>query len=178
MNRTRRRLVLDTNQIVAAGSRWIEKGLPGRPNCHLRILVLGFVRHRGLYTDAMLAEYSAKLIERGSPHERAERLIRNIANAFERVVVVTGRAPAPPRDPDDEEFLLCAIDGDADFLVSEDQDLLSLRAEYSRPTIARCEEALPRLDGTDPAGQGAAGPGAAAARAGSSTGSRTGGGTR
>lgn len=173
MNRARRRLVLDTNQIVAAGSRWIEKGLPGRPNCHLRILVLGFVRHRGLYTDAMLAEYSAKLIERGSPHERAERLIRNIANAFERVVVVSGRAPAPPRDPDDEEFLLCAIDGDADFLVSEDRDLLSLRGEYSRPTIARCEEALPRLDGTD-----STGPGAAAARAGSSTGSRTEGGTR
>lgn len=156
MNRARRRLVLDTNQIVAAGSRWIEKGLPGRPNCHLRILVLGLARHRGLYTDAMLAEYSAKLIERGSPDERAGRLVRDIANAFERVVVVSERAPTPPRDPDDEEFLLCAIDGDADYLVSEDRDLLSLRGEYSRPTIARCEEALPRLDGTDSAGPGAA----------------------
>lgn len=156
MNRTRRRLVLDTNRIVAAGSRWIEKGLPGRPNCHLRILVLVLVRHRGLYTDAMLAEYSAKLIERGSPEDRVRRMVGDIANAFERVVVVSERAPAPPRDPDDEEFLLCAIDGDADYLVSEDNDLLSLRGEYSRPTIARCEEALPRLDGTDPAGPGAA----------------------
>ena len=76
-------------------------------------------------------------------------MVGDIANAFERVVVVSERAPAPPRDPDDEEFLLCAIDGDADYLVSEDNDLLSLRGEYSRPTIARCEEALPRLDGTD-----------------------------
>lgn len=145
MNAGRRRLVLDTNQIVGAGSRWLDRGLPERPNCHLRILVLGFGRHRGLYTDSMLAEYSKKLVHRGSPEERALRLVRNIANAFERVVVVSERAPTPPRDPDDEEFLLCALDGDADYLVSEDRDLLSLREEYTRPTIARCEEALPRL---------------------------------
>ena len=62
--------------------------------------------------------------------------------------LVSTEAPTRPRDPDDEVFLLCAIDGDADYLVSEDRDLLSLRAAYSRPTIANCEEALPVLEGT------------------------------
>ena len=40
------------------------------------------------------------------------------------------------------------IDGDADCLVSEDKDLLSLKPRYARPAITRCEEALPILDGT------------------------------
>ena len=171
------RLVLDTNQIVGAGSRWIAHGIRAPANCHLRVLLLATGPHRGLYSSGILKEYRSKLVERGSPEDRAEELVRYLAGQFERIELVTERAPAPPRDPDDEEFLLCAIDGDADFLISEDKDLLSLRGEYSRPTIARCEEALPRLDGTDSTGPDAAGPGTAAARAGSSTGSRTGGGT-
>ena len=146
----RLRCVLDTNQIVGAGSRWLDYGIPATPNCHLRILLLALHRHRGLYSRAMLREYAEKLIERGSPLERVGRLIQYIAGTFERVEVVTGRAPAPPQDPDDEMFLLCAIDGDADWLVSEDNDLLSLKPQYAHPTIARCQEALPVLDGSAP----------------------------
>lgn len=148
MSRSRFRCVLDTNQIVGAGSRWIADGIPPHPNCHLRILTLLFRRHKGLYSGAMLREYQDKLVERGSRPGRARELVALVAAAFESVPIVSERVPAPPRDPDDEKFLLCAIDGDADFLVSEDRDLLMLRDEYSRPTIARCEEALPRLDGT------------------------------
>lgn len=149
MNRRRLRSVLDTNQIVGAGSGWMDAGAPDRPNCHLRLLALLLRARgcRGLYSDAMLAEYSEKLVDRGSPPERAGRLLRGIVGAFERVRVVSAEAPTRPRDPDDEVFLLCALDGDADYLVSEDGDLLSLRAAYSRPAIARCEEALPVLEG-------------------------------
>lgn len=145
MSSARLRCVLDTNQIVGAGSRWIAHGIPAQPTCHLRVLLLLIVRHQGLYSQAMLREYRKKLEERGSGPERAEFLVAIVAAAFERVVVVSERAPTPPRDPDDEKFLLCALDGDADYLISEDKDLLSLRDEYARPTIARCEEALPRL---------------------------------
>lgn len=150
MNPRRLRSVLDTNEIVGAGSHWLDAGAPDPPNCHLRLLLL-LLRAggcRGLYSDAMLEEYSKKLVTRGSPEERAGRLLRQIVGAFERVRLVSTEAPVRPRDPDDEMFLLCAIDGDADYLVSEDRDLLSLRAAYSRPTIARCEEALPVLEGT------------------------------
>ena len=54
-------------------------------------------------------------------------------------------APVQPDDPDDEIFLLCALDGNADYLVSEDDDLLSLRNHYARPSIVNCEEALTAL---------------------------------
>ncbi len=147
MNRSRLRCVLDTNEIVGAGSRWLRRGVPEDPNCHLRLLLLASGKHRGLYCDAMLTEYLGKLVARGSPIERAEELVAYLSAAFERVRLVSAEAPTRPSDPDDEVFLLCAIDGDADYLVSEDRDLLSLRAAYARPTIARCEEALPVLEG-------------------------------
>lgn len=146
MNRSRLRCVLDTNEIVGAGSRWLRRGVPEDPNCQLRLLLLASGEHRGLYCDAMLAEYLGKLVDRGSPRERAEEMVAYLSVAFERVRLVSTEAPTRPSDPDDEVFLLCAIDGDADYLVSEDRDLLSLRAAYARPTIARCEEALPALE--------------------------------
>jgi len=37
-----------------------------------------------------------------------------------------GEIPAISRDPDDDKFIACAIAGRADFLVSGDQDLLTL----------------------------------------------------
>lgn len=139
------RCVLDTNQIVGAGSRWMDTGVPKQPNCHLRVLLRVFRQHRGLYTSTMLQEYLRKLVERGSPEERAVRLIATIVGVFEEIQIVSARAPVPPRDPDDEVFLLCALDGDADYLVSEDHDLLDLKADYVQPTIVTCEEVLSAL---------------------------------
>ncbi|MBM2827464.1 MAG: PilT protein domain protein [Dehalococcoidia bacterium] len=49
-----------------------------------------------------------------------------------------------PRDPKDEKFLECAITGIADFIVSEDKDLLSLR-EYQGIAIVSCSEMLAML---------------------------------
>lgn len=65
--------------------------------------------------------------------------------AFESVSITLARAPVPPRDPDDEVFLLCALDGNADYLVSEDDDLLTLKGAYTRPSIVNCVEALTAL---------------------------------
>ena len=56
--------------------------------------------------------------------------------------------PPPPtpvcRDPFDTPFLELAIAGGADFLVTGDQDLISLSAEFSRP-IVKVDEFLARL---------------------------------
>lgn len=71
------------------------------------------------------------------------KLITYLMGAFERVAIVTPSAPHPPTDPDDEVFLLCALDGSADYLVSEDKALLALKTLYSAPCIAgRTEGAL------------------------------------
>ena len=135
------RFVLDTNQIVGAGSRWLETGAVG-PNPHRRLLIRIVNEHKGLYCEQIIDEYLEKLIERGSPTDRATRFIAYIRGAFELVELFSIHAPVPPRDQDDEVFVLCALDGDADYLVSEDGDLLELRMVYERPVMARCTEVL------------------------------------
>ena len=141
------RVVLDTNEIVAAGSRWLDTGAPSPVrNEHLRLLIIVATRHEGLYCDEILDEYARVLLERRHPPERARRLLAYIQGAFSSVQITSSAAPTPPSDPDDEIFLLCALDGDADYLVSEDAHLLELRPYYERPLIADCSESMALLD--------------------------------
>lgn len=140
------RVVLDTNEVVAAGSRWLDTGLPSSGNnAHLRLLIIVATRHSGLYCDEILDEYARILLERRHPPERAQRLITYLQGAFTRVEIISSAAPTPPSDPDDEIFVLCALDGDADYLVSEDDHLLALRADYERPVIGKCSEVTTQL---------------------------------
>ena len=133
------RVVLDTNEIVAAGSRWLDTGLPSSGyNAHLRLLIVVATRHRGLHCDEILEEYARVLLERRHPPERVRLLLTYIQGAFTHVEITSSGAPTPPIDPDDEVFLLCALDGDADYLVSEDRHLLALRPHYQRPVISTC----------------------------------------
>ena len=118
---------------------------PTRRNHHLRLLVLVLERHLGLCHEEILREYTEKLIDRGSPPDRARALVARIRGAFESVPITLAGAPVPPADPDDEIFLLCALDGNADFLVSEDDHLLSLKNHYARPSIVNCVQALTAL---------------------------------
>lgn len=138
------RIVLDTNQIVGAGSRWLDERA-ANANDHRRLLVCVAVEHSGLYCDEIIDEYLEKLLERRHPPERARRLITYIMGAFTRIAIVSESAPVPPIDPDDEIFLICALDGDADWLVSEDTGLLDLKASYPRPTIGTCTEIMNAL---------------------------------
>ena len=145
MSALRLRFVLDTNQIVGAGSRWLDDvGVIGA-NAHRRLLVRIVKEHVGLYCEEIIDEYLEKLVERGSPTDRARRMIAYIRGAFEYVEIISIQAPVRPKDPDDEVFILCALDGEADYLVSEDSDLLDLRLEYQRPIIVRCADALSAL---------------------------------
>ena len=138
------RIVLDTNQIVGAGSRWLDESV-ANANEHRRLLVYVAEEHSGLYCDGIIDEYLEKLLERRHPTDRARKLITYIMGSFTRIEIVSESAPVPPIDPDDEIFLICALDGDADWLVSEDTDLLDLDASYSRPQIGRCREIMNAL---------------------------------
>lgn len=135
------RIVLDTNQIVGAGSRWLEGGgASANANRHRRLLICVAEKHSGLYCNDIIEEYLEKLLDRRHPPQRARKLIAYIMGAFVRIEIVSGSAPVPPSDPDDEIFVICALDGDADYLVSEDGDLLELSASYGRPVIGTCSQ--------------------------------------
>ena len=92
----------------------------------------------------MLREYVEKLLARGHPHERVSGLVALVHGAFEEVALTTHTAPFPPTDPDDEVFVLCALDGGAGYLVSEDQALLALDSHYAF-AIGRCVEVMEEL---------------------------------
>jgi predicted nucleic acid-binding protein len=132
------RVVLDTNQIVSAGSSWIERGLPAPDrNVQRRILIRVAESHAGLYCGKIIGEYLEKLVDGAHPPERALKLVTYIMGAFNRVTITTAKAPHPPSDPDDEIFLLCAMDGLADYLVSDDHALVNLKSKYLKFVIGR-----------------------------------------
>jgi len=135
------RVVLDTNEVVAAGTGWLDRGLPSPDtNIHRRVLIRVAEAHTGLYSGKVVGEYLEKLVDLGHPRERVLKLVTYIMGAFSRVTITTKSAPVVPSDPDDEVFLLCAIDGDADYLVSEDHSLTNLRSSYTKPVIGKSEE--------------------------------------
>jgi predicted nucleic acid-binding protein len=135
------RVVLDTNQIVAAGSGWLDHGTPSPDNntCR-RILIRVAESHTGLYSGKVVGEYLEKLVDLGHPRERSLRLMIYIMGAFSQVMITITSAPVPPADPDDEVFLLCAIDGNADYLVSDDHHLTDLKSSYAKPVIGKSGE--------------------------------------
>ena len=144
MSDAKLRVVLDTNQIVGAGSRWLDNPA-ANPNDHRRLLVRVAEMHTGLYCDRIIEEYLAKLLDRGHPANRAQRLATYIMGAFTIVEVTSSTAPVRPSDLDDEIFLLCSLDGNADYLVSEDSDLLDLKPSYPRPVIGKCSDLMGAL---------------------------------
>jgi predicted nucleic acid-binding protein len=137
------RVVLDTNEIVGAGTGWLDHGIPATdPNPHRRVLIGVAESHEGLYSGKIVGEYLEKLVDLGHPKERAVKMITYLMGAFSQVQVTTKVTPVPPADPDDEVFLLCAIDGDADYLVSEDKHLIAIKGSYTKPIIGKSDELI------------------------------------
>lgn len=135
------RVVLDTNQIIGAGTGWFEHGQPALdPNMCRRILIAVAESHTGLYCGKIMGEYIEKLLDRKHPPERVQKMMTYLMGAFAQVHVTTENAPHPPTDGDDEIFVLCAMDGEADYLVSEDRALLALKPHYSNFIIGRSAE--------------------------------------
>jgi predicted nucleic acid-binding protein len=132
------RYVLDTNQIVATGSGWLDNGPPDPDPVHERRLLIHVAKNEtGLYCSQIAGEYLEKLLDRGSPPERAVRMIQYLIGAFEKVETITEHAHHPPTDADDEIFVICALDGNADLLISEDAAVLELQPHYL-PLIISC----------------------------------------
>lgn len=138
-NDQRERFVLDTNQILGGGTSWLAKTPPSPTNTKSRLLCHVATYQRGLYCGKIIGEYLEKLIDYGHPPERAREMTAYILGAFQRVALVTKTAPFPPTDLDDEVFILCAIDGQAHYLVTEDKHLLALKEKYSAFRIGDIE---------------------------------------
>ncbi|AKC83095.1 hypothetical protein IMCC26134_10465 [Verrucomicrobia bacterium IMCC26134] len=133
------RFVLDTNQIVGGGTGWRSAAPQAPKNPKSKLLAHVAAHQTGLYCGKIIGEYLEKLVDRGHAPERAAEMIAYIMGAFERVAPITKGSPFPPTDLDDEVFLLCAIDGQAHYLVTDDKHLLELRDKYSAFKIGSIE---------------------------------------
>ena len=146
MSRNAKRVVLDTNQIVGAGTRWLVGDVPNANwNQHRRMLVHVAAKHVGLYCSEIIDEYIEKLTSKGHPPERIAKLLALLVGAFNEVGLTTKTPPVAPPDPDDAVFILCCLDGKADCLVSEDKGLLGLNMAYPSFAIGRCAELMDLL---------------------------------
>ncbi len=85
--------------------------------------------------------------------EEREALLAELRSDAEQV---PGQLVIPPvsRDPKDDKFIACAVEGNADYIVSGDNDLLDLE-EYQRIGIIRAREFITMLElGEAPGGRG------------------------
>ncbi len=140
------RVILDTNQIISAGSNWLAGGVPVPRTAAQQLVYLIMNRHVGLYSSKIAAEYLEKLLDRNHPPHRIQEYLGCLLRLFEKVTIATTTCSPLPTDPDDAMFLLCAIDGRAHYLVTDDKHLLNVRKGYSAFTICRRDEVLTQLE--------------------------------
>ena len=119
------RLVLDTNVVIASQQSPNEQS----PNRELltRWVAGEFV---WLYSQDTLREYTRKLLEKGIAEEKIRALLSRLMIAGESVYIAFFHERNYPEDPDDIAFLLCAINGKADYLVTYDRHLTKLNNQF------------------------------------------------
>jgi predicted nucleic acid-binding protein len=140
------RVVLDTNTIIGAGSRWLADE-QRRPSTLLqRVVYAVATANTGLYCRQILDEYVELMVRRRHPTERIALYTAFIIELFTNIDITSSTCHTPPSDPDDLIFILCSLDGNADILVSDDRHLLAVRPSYEpRPAILPSPEAEGRL---------------------------------
>jgi len=140
------RVVLDTNQFVS--SVLVRQGLPAQ--------VLDAWRRREfllITSPLIIAEIRSTLgyprIRRKYPltEDDVDRLVTLLEQDALAVPGETDASGAVPADPTDEMVLACAVEGQADWIVSGDRHLLDL-GEYQGIPIVTAREFLERLKTT------------------------------
>lgn len=137
------RVILDTNVIISGLIS--RKGPPAQLIAHWMPGAFTL-----LYTPAMFAELE-DVLNRAWLRERLRDTLRRVPEFLDAVkflgeqvqghVNVIGQV----RDPFDEMFLVCAVLGQADYLVSGDKNLLTLR-QFQGAQIVTPTQMLALLD--------------------------------
>ena len=98
-----------------------------------------------LYSDDTLHEYVEKLTELAIAEQTIKKLVQAIMALGREVPIIYFHLRHYPEDPDDIAFLLCAVNGDATHIVTQDQHLLRLNHLYQF-TICRTTDFLRALE--------------------------------
>jgi putative PIN family toxin of toxin-antitoxin system len=138
------RVVLDTNVFVS--SLLSTQGLPARVLNAWRegkyLLVISPPIIAEIVAVLESPRISKKYFIRPEDIEQLVELLKTDAVVVPGHAAVTG---AVPRDPQDEIFLACALDADADCIVSGDRHLLDLQT-YKKIPIFTVKQFAERLE--------------------------------
>ncbi len=132
------RIVVDTNVIASA----IFFG--GKPYLLLHYIMEG--RVDVVASKEIVDEYEEIVLRLKQKYHRIDTRIplQELLSKFE-IIRVSSDIQAS-RDPDDNKFISCAVDGKCLYIVSGDDDLLSV-GNYGDVEILTVAEFLSRLDG-------------------------------
>ena len=113
------RLVIDTNVVVSADF------FGGRPAELLRMVI----RHElaAVATTEIVDEYQLTVNYLLDKYDGRELRISMVPIFSALEIIPTSSRVEICRDPDDDKFIACAIDGHCHYVVSGDKDLLSLK---------------------------------------------------
>lgn len=134
------RVVLDTVILV--------RGLINPYSVWGRLVFDYATRYRWIISEPIEAEYLDVLSQHGLVRKYRMAANRDLAAIKAQLatatVVTPSDVPAVCRDPEDDMFIAAALAGSAQFIVSEDRDLLDLNA-YQGVRIASAETFLQLL---------------------------------
>jgi len=134
--RDRPRLVADTNVLVSA---FLWEGVPGR------LIELAGEQELQLFTSRELVDELAEVLHREKLAKQVAATgltaARMVAHYRRIATMVTARQLASQisRDADDDRVLACAVAAQVDFIVSGDDDLLSLKQYQGIPIVSPAE---------------------------------------
>ena len=132
-----RRVVLDTNVLVSGVLS--AQGAPGKILALARSKELDLLFSRQTLAEAFRVldepRLQAYLKKRSLSSDQAKNFIKRLARFS---VITPGKLGIPPveADPSDTMFLVCAVEGQADFIVSGDHHLTDLGSYEGIPIVA------------------------------------------
>jgi len=140
------RITLDTNVMVSS-TFWA-----GAPDQVMRLveekeveLILSEEIMNELVEVLEYEEVKKKVREKGLMMRRSVEKILSVS----QIIKPNERIYAVKEDPDDDKFLECAVEGDAEYLVSRDKHLLKLK-KYKGIEIIKPEEFLRIINACKP----------------------------
>ena len=123
------RVVLDTNVLVSAAVS--PRGTPRRAVD--LVIREGLVLFTAATYDEVVEVLARPRLQRYLPVGGAEGLLERLAPVASHIAA--GEPIRACRDPQDDKFLEAAVGGDADYLVSGDEDLLVLHPFRGIPIL-------------------------------------------
>ncbi len=127
------RVVLDTNTVIS-GFLW--GGYPRQ--------IIDMVRNQqiSIYTSSPLIEELLDVLNRPKFAQRLQKVIQETPESLVKnyqklveVVEISAMENIVINDPDDDQVLACAISANADYIISGDQDLLTIKIYQNIPIV-------------------------------------------